>query len=418
MISKIFGMVLCAALVASFVAEASAVTLFSDNFNTDTSALWTTNFAPAANASTQEAKWLYDYSAMGIPSASGPGGDTIGLRLRADIPIVGGQEVTSRPAGVTSGLSLSPTGKDFGSNYKLTVDVWSNYFGSPNASGLTDNVNSEGGTNNVLFSIGTSGTIPNTIGQLQPIPGTTLDGISLVTTGDGGITDDYRLFANDTLVAANNPAYLAGGRVNTQQLYKDLFPAKAAPAVQVAFAPTEYPDPVNPMSGMTEPGTFGFAWHHVEIKVEDGIVTWAIDGTTIVNADANGVGLGGNNIAIGITDVNNTTARHPALVFTVFDNLVVSDLSAPAGQLGDFNNDTKVDAADYVTWRKNNVANASLPNDDGAANQADRYTLWRANFGNPPGTGSGLEEAAVPEPSSLVLLAVSAACCWFARRRS
>ncbi len=404
------------AVVGMCAGQASAVVLFSDNFNTDTSALWTKNFGPAANASVQEAKWLYDYSAMGIPSASGPGGDTIGLRLRADIPIVGGVEVTSRPAGVTSGLSLSPTGQDFGSNYKLTVDVWSNYFGSPNASGLADNVGSEGGTNNVLFSVGTSGTIPNTIGQLEPIPGTTLDGISLVTTGDGGITDDYRLFANTTLVAANNPAYLAGGRVNAAQLYKDLFPAKSAPSVQVAFAPTEYADPINPMLGMTEPGTFGFAWHHVEIKVEDGIVTWTIDGTPIVNADTNGIGLGGNNIAIGVSDVNNTTARHPALVFTVFDNLVVSDLSVPAGQPGDFNNDTKVDASDYVTWRKNEIANAALPNDNGAADQASRYAVWRSNFG--AAAGSGLGGATVPEPSSLVLLVLSICACWLSRRKS
>jgi hypothetical protein len=77
--------------------------------------------------------------------------------------------------------------------------------------------------------------------------------------------------------------------------------------------------------------------------------------------------------------------------------------SAAASLLGDFNSDGKVDAGDYVTWRKNEVANAPLANDNGATTQADRFTLWRANFGNPPGAGSGLSGAAVPEPGTLVL---------------
>jgi hypothetical protein len=37
--------------------------------------------------------------------------------------------------------------------------------------------------------------------------------------------------------------------------------------------------------------------------------------------------LGGNNIALGDSDVNASTTRHPFLLFTVIDNLVVSDLS-------------------------------------------------------------------------------------------
>jgi hypothetical protein len=83
--------------------------------------------------------------------------------------------------------------------------------------------------------------------------------------------------------------------------------------------------------------------------------------------------------------------------------------AAVAGLLGDFNSDNKVDAADYITWRKNETANASLPNDNGSATQADRYTLWQANFGNPPGAGSGgglNGGAAVPEPSAIALLAM------------
>ena len=61
----------------------------------------------------------------------------------------------------------------------------------------------------------------------------------------------------------------------------------------------------------------------------------------------------------------------------------------PAGLPGDYNSDGKVDSSDYVTWRKNDTANAALPNDGGAANQAARYSLWRTSFGNVAGAGSG-----------------------------
>lgn len=77
-----------------------------------------------------------------------------------------------------------------------------------------------------------------------------------------------------------------------------------------------------------------------------------------------------------------------------------------AGLPGDFNSDGTVNAADYVTWRKNDGPNATLPNDNGVGNQAARYSLWRTNFGNPPGSGSGLNGAQVPEPATCALLCI------------
>ncbi len=93
---------------------------------------------------------------------------------------------------------------------------------------------------------------------------------------------------------------------------------------------------------------------------------------------------------------------------------------APAGLPGDFNNDGKVDAGDYVTWRKNDGANATLPNDGGAGDQAARYTLWRTNFGKPPGSGAELVDGGqVPEPGALLLMATGVlAMCAGQRRRA
>jgi len=71
------------------------------------------------------------------------------------------------------------------------------------------------------------------------------------------------------------------------------------------------------------------------------------------------------------------------------------------GVPGDFNSDGKVDAADYVLWRKNNGTNNALANDNGLGTPVGQshYNLWRANFGQPPGSGNLLESASVPEPS-------------------
>jgi hypothetical protein len=72
------------------------------------------------------------------------------------------------------------------------------------------------------------------------------------------------------------------------------------------------------------------------------------------------------------------------------------------GQPGDFNEDGKVDAADYVVWRK--LGNNVLPNDNGVATSAERFNLWRANFGEMAGGGGGTGSGAIPEPGSLVLM--------------
>jgi hypothetical protein len=76
----------------------------------------------------------------------------------------------------------------------------------------------------------------------------------------------------------------------------------------------------------------------------------------------------------------------------VQNGLLVSSLQ------GDYNGNGKVDAADYVAWRKN--PNPYLGNPAG-------YNVWRANFGNPPGSGSDLVgTTAVPEPSSAISIFV------------
>jgi PEP-CTERM motif-containing protein len=106
-----------------------------------------------------------------------------------------------------------------------------------------------------------------------------------------------------------------------------------------------------------------------------------------------------------------------------FDNFHFEFNTAPTPQAGDFNNDGKVDAGDYVTWRKGTEPgneNNPLANDNGLGTPVGsaHYDLWRANFGNPPGAGSGggLIGGAVPEPTTVGLIFIGLAAFGLKRR--
>jgi hypothetical protein len=227
-----------------------------------------------------------------------------------------------------SGLSVSPTGQNFGSTYQLSFYAWVNFNGSANTNGLFDNADSEGGTHNVLFAVGTSGTVPLSVGNTTLSTGAGMDCIAFATTGDGGITSDYRIYPKSgTILPLASNLYLAFSYANTASLYTFIFPAQFAPAIQQTLSTAEYGgDAFNTQAGHTQIGAFGFAWHKVDIYKIKNNVRWFIDDNFIAGGDFSFVGaLGGNNIAIGDSDVNTSTTRHPSLLFTLIDNLVVTD---------------------------------------------------------------------------------------------
>jgi hypothetical protein len=92
-------------------------------------------------------------------------------------------------------------------------------------------------------------------------------------------------------------------------------------------------------------------------------------------------------------------------VDTTNDWIMLMTAGGGGGLSGDYNGNSVVDAADYTIFRDNLGGNSSVlsGNGSGAATvvQAD-YDLWKQNFGS-SGAGSS---AAVPEPCSLLLLAM------------
>ena len=99
-----------------------------------------------------------------------------------------------------------------------------------------------------------------------------------------------------------------------------------------------------------------------------------------------------------------------------FDDLMITTPGIP----GDYNNNGTVDAADFVVWLKNQGTTNTLPNDPtGGTIGASQYTTWRTHFGQPPGSGSGaVASAAIPEPTTLMLLMLGTSFSCLCRLRS
>jgi hypothetical protein len=75
---------------------------------------------------------------------------------------------------------------------------------------------------------------------------------------------------------------------------------------------------------------------------------------------------------------------------------------------GDFNEDGFVDAADYTVWRDG----------FGSRYDEDDRADWLANFGAGGSAGGAAASTSVPEPASLVLLAIGVSLASGRRRKS
>ena len=91
------------------------------------------------------------------------------------------------------------------------------------------------------------------------------------------------------------------------------------------------------------------------------------------------------------------------------NQIVLSNFLAVAFP-GDYNQNGRVDAADYVVWRKTlGQMGTSLAADGNGNGQIDSgdYNVWRAHFGQIAGSGS-LAKITIPEPATFVMLLIGA----------
>jgi hypothetical protein len=370
--------------------------LFSENFDVDPTANWTVNGGP----SDEQADFFFDYNTVGIPSApNSTGGTTRGLKMQAN-----------ETSGIFGGFSVSPNGQDFSStaNYRLKFDWWANANGPFPAGG-------NGSTQISTYGIQTSGTTSQWPGAVQ-------DSIWFAGSGEGGSSADWRAYSPTagTSYPDGNAVYAAPVSMGAQTrnssntYYHTEFTGYTPPAAQATLYPNQ--------TGTTQLGASGFKWHQVEIKKLGTDVTYKVNGFLIATVPvAHDTVAAGGNIFLGHSDINGTSSTDPnadAMLFTLIDNVKVEAISLINP---DFNGNTLVDAADYPLWRANNTLTSGATQSqgdsdgDGDVDSTD-YNNWRAAFGNiVPGAGLGAGSS-VPEPSTLLLVAMVLSA-WVLRRR-
>jgi hypothetical protein len=280
----------------------SEVVLFSQDFESNSTANWTVNDPGLSDVTVD---FFYDYSQIGVPTAPGSG-TSRGLKLTAN-----------NTRGVFSGFSVSPTGQNFTGSYRLEFNLWQNYVG-PLATG------GSGTTQLSTYGIGTSGNV-----SIWPAS-SPKESLFFAHTLDGGSATDYRVYSSaaPTSYPAGSAVYVATGtgNINSSNAYYAALGGQAAPASQIALYPGQ--------TGTTAAGVTGFAWRNILIDVNADTQTarWSIDGLLISELSLTGLTLGGGNIFFGHSDTNAGVSTDPnasLLNVTLIDNIRVTAVPEP-----------------------------------------------------------------------------------------
>jgi len=281
--------------------------VFSDDFDTDTTANWKTNAVNVDN----DATFSYDYSADGVPSAPhSAGGSTRGLRLRAHLGAIS----------AATGISVSPIGQSFTGDFRLRFDLWMNYNG-PMPGGGT------GSSEFFTAGIGVSENRTNVTGIVAS--GGSGSAVIFSVDTDGGFaetTGDYIVYTNSSSITASGTnIYPAGARDNFNAYYAE-FGELPAPAAQVALFPG--PGAGANQTGRGQIGSLSFSWHDVVITKQGSSFAWDVDGLRIANAGYAAT-LIGSNFSLGYQDINTSLANNIRMNMALVDNLRVESLPDP-----------------------------------------------------------------------------------------
>ncbi len=282
--------------VATLTVNPLFSTVFSDNFDANSSANWT------VNKSTNDTRvtFNYDYSSNGIPSAPNSVGNTTrGVKFEANMT-----------NGVTAALNISPIGQTFSGNYRLHFDMWINANGPFPAGGT-------GSTEHLTAGVGTAGN------RVQWNSGTA-DGFWFAIDGEGQATDtsatlpDVRAYSGITLQAANSGVYDGGPesniRGNGHPYYSNVFPGgQTAPALQQSNYAQQ--------TGSLDVGCVGFAWRDVVVNKTNNTVEWFIDGLKICRIT--NATFTASNIFVGYWDSFTSISDNTNLSFGLVDNVRV-----------------------------------------------------------------------------------------------
>lgn len=241
----------------------------------------------------------FDYSTVtyptNIPSAPhSTGGTTKGLFLTAN------KDANTN----TAAVNLYPTNQFFSGNFALKFDMWINW-ADPSTS-----------TEHVMFGINHSGNVTNRVTQ------TPSDGLFFEVNGEGG--------SQITAPTLRDFSVLRGGGSGTPILMTtNNTTFGPTPLLAPQFDDTNpglvsfFPSQTIPGYGTTPAGTAGLRWISSEVRQENNLITWLLNGTAVAqytnnSAYTNGtILLGYNDQFTSIGDSNN---------FVIFDNVRVEPI--------------------------------------------------------------------------------------------
>jgi Calx-beta domain-containing protein len=290
-------------------------TLFSDNFDTDTSAQWSVFNGSGDGTPDFTVLFSFDYStnryvANGvtnfIPSApNSTGGTTRGVKVAVN---------KSDDVAATAAVSLYPTGLVFSNNYALRFDMWINYNGP-----------AYGGTGSTEF--GTFGI--NHVGdKVNWNLGPTGDGVWFAVSGEAGAARDYRAYVGDN---ASSAVELQG--IDAGFLDRD---GNGTPEAELNNA-ADANSPLNllfPIPPFETPGMPGKQWVQVEVRQRTNdtgtlVATWLINGYVIAehSQGATTFNQTQGTVMIGTMDPFASIASPKEDNFVIFDNVRVANLA-------------------------------------------------------------------------------------------
>ncbi len=354
-----------------------------------------------------------NFGSAGSPSTLALGTNTLGFQTQTGTSGVGGGQtvindlitgsiaVTSTQLNVQNGVTVVLTNANTYTGI-TTVQIGTGGVGTPTL--LVNNTSGSGtGTGQINVTngiLGGTGTIVPTAAVTSGRPGqVTIGALGVLAPGSGGIGT----LTFDSSAAANAPIldFVTGGTMlaelnNSHQ--SDRAAVTGAESGDVVFNNT-----VVNFTDLTSGNTLGSG--NYTLFTTDLAGTGAFSGLTFDGTDPTLI-ISGLTIGTGLSAYGANTSLHSAnggkdIVLTI----------AGATLAGDYNSDGKVDAADYVIWRKGGSPNPNSQTD---------YDTWRSNFGAGTGAGSGTlsNGATVPEPTSILLVLMGVAALAGSRRVS
>ena len=100
--------------------------------------------------------------------------------------------------------------------------------------------------------------------------------------------------------------------------------------------------------------------------------------------------------------------RNKLIAGTIVLIIAATATPACAQPWGDYNDNDRVDAADYIVYQKNLWTTNTIPNDTTPGwVMPDDHDVWSQNFGATSGGAAG-QGGGVPEPSSFLMCALLA----------